>query len=205
MGRTSKLEGRDRVPRPSTKTNPTPPAPVEDEDEKLQLVHWRFSPKKLNNLETLIEQRVYPRAELYRRIYDLGDRSVSALGPPDTDTGLCGTYQPEQLAKGLLDEVNALIEFEMKHGQIPTIIRLQAERIAELQDIRGLIRAELRLLLHGELKSVLREELSALVRGLPLAAVQEATDASHQNGATNGVLTTLAPGAEAMLEGLFNS
>jgi hypothetical protein len=169
------------------------------------LVHWRLLTKNVSNLAALVAQRGYPRTDLYRRIYDLGDRLVSALGLPDGETGLCGTHQPEKLARELFSDVNALIEFEMEHGQVPTIIRLQAERIAELQDIRALISAELRLLLQAEMRTVLREELPALLRGLPLAALQVSTEIARPDPASDGVLTDIAPGAAAMIDGLFNS
>ena len=157
----------------------------------------------MSNLSALIAQRGYARPDLYRRIYDLGDRSVSALEPPDPETGLCGTYQPEQLAKGLLSEVNALIEFVVKHGQTPTIIRLQAERIAELQDIRAMIRAELRLLLQGELRTALREDLPALLTGLTISTLPgHVLNGQHES--TAGVLTETAPGVASMIESLFS-
>jgi hypothetical protein len=207
MGSPRKREERV-VSRSSTEANHVATASfLEDEDEKLlyTLVHWRLLTKNVNNLSALVAQRGYPRPDLYRRTYDLGDRVVSALGPPDPQTGLCGTYQVEHLARELLSDVNALIEFEMKHGQIPTIIRLQAEHIAELQDIRALLSAELRLLLQAEVRAVIREELPALLRGLPLAALQVSTDTAREEPSASGLLTNIAPGAESMIDGLFNS
>ena len=201
MGRPPKQNGQREDALPSAHTNT---AVLEDEDEKYILVHWRLLARNVNNLGELVAQLETLRPDLYRRIYDTGDRVVSALEPPDPHTGLRGSYREEALARGLINVVNALIDFELKNGQVPTIIRMQAHQIAELQDLRALIHAELRSLLQGELRAMLREEIPPILAGLEIAAPPAfLQDGRHEPAA--GILTGTAPGVDHMIDDLFNN
>lgn len=170
-----------------------------DEENKLyQLVHWRLLTKNLSNLRALVGQLGYPLTDLYRRIYDRGDLMESALQSPDPATGLYGTYQGERLAQKLINDINALIAFAMDHGQVPTVIRVQQERIAELEAIQALLRSEIRPLALGDLRVLLREELGAFLQPeTPAPAARAAPEAA------NTMLTEVAPEGQATIDALF--
>jgi len=187
--------------RPDRSLSPDSPSMgTADEENKLyQLVHWRLLTKNLSNLRALVEQLGYPLTDLYRRIYDRGDLMESALHSPDPTTGLFGTYLGERLAQRLINDINALIEFVMGHGQVPTVIRLQQERIAELEAIQALLRSEIRPLALGDLRVMLREELGAFLQpGTSAPAARTAP------GTANTMLTEVAPEGQATIDALFD-
>ena len=213
MNRREKTDEREKSSRSSNSTKkqeqnvPTTSGELLDDEEleaKLYaLVHWRLLSKNVNNVQALMVQLGYPRPDLARRIFDRGDRVESALALPDKETGLHGTYEGERLATEMFNDVNALIEFEMRYGKTPTVIRMQAEQIAELLDIRTLIRTEIRMILQSEVRAALHEELRGLLQSLPVSSLQQEAEREQTQQKPTGLLTTVNKDMEAAVDGMF--
>jgi len=211
--RTQKTDGQDKRPRPSTqpkKKGPVvPPVPADLlDDEELEaklytLVHWRLLSKNVTNVQALMVQLGYPRPDLARRIFDRGDRVESALALPDKATGLHGTYEGERLAAELYNDVNGLIDFEMRHGTTPTVIRMHAEQISELLDIRTLIRTENRMILQSEVRASLQEELRGLLQSLPVSSLQQVAEREQAQDTQTGLLTEVNKDMEQAVDSMF--
>jgi len=214
MNRRNQPDGRDKRPRSSTSTRKqdqtasTASTELLDEEEleaKLStLVHWRLLTKNVSNVEALMVQLGYPRPDLARRIFDRGDRVESALALPEKETGLHGTYDGERLAAEIFNDVNGLIEFEMRYGKTPTVIRMQAEQISELVDIRTLIRTEIRMILQSEVRAALQEELRGLLQSLPASSLQQEAEREQTQQTPTGLLTTVNKEMEAAVDNLFD-
>lgn len=188
------------IPRSST-NHQTPPS-VESEEEResslIQLTQYRLLSKNLANVQALVGQRGYPRPDLARRIFDRGDHVESALGAPDPQTGMYGGYTGKRLAEELIHDVNGLIAFVMKYGQVPTIVAQLSERIADMEQIRALLQTEMRTLLQSEVRAVLQQELQGMHFQGPIMPHH-----SVESAPAKGLLTDIDPSAEAMLDSLF--
>jgi len=89
----------------------------------ISLRHLRLRVRDIETTDALATQRETPWPDLSRRIYQRGCQIEAACGPPDVQ-GNYGTYTGARLAQLLAADVDTLITFQMRHGQVPAVIQV---------------------------------------------------------------------------------
>ena len=92
-------------------------------NEAIDLRHLRLRVRDIQLTDALESQRGTPWPDLSRRIYERGSQIEAACGPPD-EQGYYGTYTGARLAQILAPDIETLITFQMRHGQVPAIIQV---------------------------------------------------------------------------------
>src|SRR5437870_2047605 len=87
-------------------------------NEAIDLRHLRLRVRDIEMTDALEAQRGTPWPDLSRRIYERGCQIEAACGPPD-EQGHYGTYTGARLAQLLAADVDTLITFQMRQGQVP--------------------------------------------------------------------------------------
>lgn len=91
--------------------------------EEIDLRHLRLRVRDIQMTDALKDQRGTPWPDLSRRIYERGCLIEAACGAPDLQ-GNYGLYTGARLAELLAPDMETLITFQMRHGQVPTIIQV---------------------------------------------------------------------------------
>jgi len=94
----------------------------------ISLRHLRLRVKDIELTDALENQRGTPWPDLSRRIYERGCQLEAASGPPDEE-GKYGTYTGQRLAQLLAGDVESLINFQMRNGQVPTILQVMLDLV----------------------------------------------------------------------------
>ena len=92
-------------------------------NEAIDLRHLRLRVRDIQMTDALYDQRGTPWPDLSRRIYERGCLIEAACGAPDLQ-GNYGIYTGARLAQLLATDVETLITFQMRHGQVPTILQV---------------------------------------------------------------------------------
>jgi len=92
-------------------------------NQAIDLRHLRLRVRDIEMTDALEAQRGTPWPDLSRRIYERGCQIEAACGPPD-EQGNFGTYTGARLAQLLAADVDTLITFQMRNGQVPAIIQV---------------------------------------------------------------------------------
>ena len=100
-----------------------PTAQGKKKNQAIDLRHLRLRVRDIELTDALEQQRGTPWPDLSRRIYERGCQIEAACGPPD-EQGFYGTYTGARLSQLLANDVDALITFQMRHGQVPAIIQV---------------------------------------------------------------------------------
>ena len=107
-------------------TTPEPEEPAargKKKNEAIDLRHLRLRVRDIEMTDALEAQRGTPWPDLSRRIYERGCQIEAACGPPD-EQGNFGTYSGARLAQLLAADVDTLITFQMRNGQVPAILQV---------------------------------------------------------------------------------
>ncbi len=100
--------------------------PAKQGKQKSQVIglrHLRLRVRDIEMTDALETQRGTPWPDLSRRIYERGCQIEAACGPPN-EQGNYGAYTGARLAQLLAADVDTLITFQMRQGNIPAIIQV---------------------------------------------------------------------------------
>lgn len=143
-------------------------------NEEIDLRHLRLRVRDIQMTDALKDQRGTPWPDLSRRIYERGCLIEAACGAPD-EQGNYGIHTGARLAQLLAPDIETLITFQMRHGQVPTIIQVLLDVVQK----QGVVPA-------------------------PIAALQ-AEGASVRSATGSGALTEVEEGAVETLDLFFGS